>query len=210
MPPEPSLTQARGTSASHKSRTAPSTTHGTRIEDDNVPSPLRKTESDAASSLEKPTQAMDIREEPSKPLDVPTKLSKEESVKSRDDYHIRSQSPEIMDTQSYYRHPPRMPLPIQEEIHTPGSPIIAPMGDGDIQTLQIDDLDDPDQEKLPRKTSALSAATADEVSEDEDELPIDKTKASVPVLFKWEEGGTKVYVTGSIFQWNRKAKLNPV
>lgn len=101
--------------------------------------------------------------------------------------------------------PPRLPLPIEEEVHTPGSPIIAP-ADVDIPTLDIEPLD----EVLPRRSSALSNTTIDE--EDAEELRVDKTKATVPTTLEWLEGkgGEKVYVTGTIFQWNKKHRLHPV
>ncbi|EHL01703.1 putative SNF1 protein kinase subunit beta-3 [Glarea lozoyensis 74030] len=102
--------------------------------------------------------------------------------------------------------PPRLPLPIEEEVHTPGSPIIAPQ-DTDIPPLDSESLD---QDTLPRRASALSNTTIDE--EDAEELRVDKTKATVPTTLEWLEGkgGEKVYVTGTIFQWNKKHRLHPV
>jgi hypothetical protein len=101
--------------------------------------------------------------------------------------------------------PPRLPLPIEEEVHTPGSPIIAP-ADANAPLLNIEALED---EILPRRSSALSSTTAED-DEEAEELPVDKTKPSVPTDFEWRGGGEKVYVTGTIFQWNRKSKLYPV
>jgi hypothetical protein len=100
--------------------------------------------------------------------------------------------------------PPRLPLPIEEEVHTPGSPIIAP-ADIDAPALDIESLDN---EALPRRSSALSNTTIDE--EDAEELRVDKTGATVPTTFEWQQGGEKVYVTGTIFQWNKKHRLHPV
>ena len=100
--------------------------------------------------------------------------------------------------------PPRLPLPIEEEVHTPGSPIIAP-ADLDAPVLDVEALDN---DSLPRRTSALSNTTIDE--EDAEELRVDKTKATVPTTFEWRYGGDKVYVTGTIFQWNKKHRLHPV
>lgn len=100
--------------------------------------------------------------------------------------------------------PPRLPLPIEEEVHTPGSPIVAPVDlDGPIL-----DLDALDGDTLPRRTSAISNTTIDE--EDAEELNVDRTKATVPTPFEWRRGGAKVYVTGTIFQWNKKHRLHPV
>ncbi|EJT76243.1 hypothetical protein GGTG_06165 [Gaeumannomyces tritici R3-111a-1] len=109
---------------------------------------------------------------------------------------------------SYLTRPPRLPLPIEEEIHTPGSPIISaddiPLGSpvGNVDALDSD-------ETLNRKSSALSANTFME-DEPEDELRVDKTRPTVPFTLEWPGGGDKIYVTGTIFQWNRKHRLYPV
>jgi len=100
--------------------------------------------------------------------------------------------------------PPRLPLPIEEEVHTPGSPIIVP---AELDT-PVTELEALDNETLPRRSSALSNTTIDE--EDAEELRVDKTKATVPTTFEWSEGGDKIYVTGTIFQWNKKHRLHHV
>jgi hypothetical protein len=46
--------------------------------------------------------------------------------------------------------------------------------------------------------------------EDAEELLVDKTRPTVPTTLEWRHGGEKVYVTGTIFQWNRKTRLHPV
>ena len=106
---------------------------------------------------------------------------------------------------SYLTRPPRLPLPIEEEIHTPGSPIIEPT-DVHEPLADVDSLDsDPN---LPRRTSNLSQVTLDD--DDNEELRVDKTLPTVPTRLEWRRGGEKVYVTGTIFQWNRKTRLLPV
>lgn len=47
--------------------------------------------------------------------------------------------------------------------------------------------------------------------DEEPELSLDNTKAVVPTLVEWVGGteNTKVYVTGSIFSWNKKQRLHP-
>jgi hypothetical protein len=117
---------------------------------------------------------------------------------------------------SYITRPPRLPLPIEEEVHTPGSPIIAPAdadpASGDTAAAAPDASDieglDSSSEPITRKSSALSNATVDE--EDGDELIVDKTRPVVPTRLEWLRGGDKIYVTGTIFQWNRKQRLHPV
>jgi len=106
---------------------------------------------------------------------------------------------------SYLTRPPRLPLPIEEEVHTPGSPIIAPTDLGQ----PIEDVDGLESEGLTRRASNLSnTSTLDD--EDAEELRVDKTRPTVPTKLEWLDGGEKVYVTGTIFQWNRKTRLHPV
>lgn len=105
---------------------------------------------------------------------------------------------------SFISRPPRLPLPIEEEVHTPGSPIIAPADIGE----PVDSVD-LDEDILPRKTSNLSTtSTIDE--EDTEELRVDKNRPTVLSTLLWCRGGEKVYVTGTIFSWNRKQRLHPV
>lgn len=100
--------------------------------------------------------------------------------------------------------PPRLPLPIEEEIHTPGSPIAAP---ADAYAQQIDDISALDEQtSLPRRASGLSNATDEE---DAEELRVDKTRPHIPTRIEWLRGGTKVYVTGTPFQWSRKQRMYP-
>ncbi|KAF7542353.1 hypothetical protein G7046_g10176 [Stylonectria norvegica] len=104
----------------------------------------------------------------------------------------------------YLSRPPRLPLPIEEEVHTPGSPILAPEQDQGLPEIESVEFSD----SITRKSSALSATTLDE--EDNDELRVDKNRPTVPIRLEWRRGGEKVYVTGTIFQWNRKQRLHPV
>ncbi|KAI9891291.1 MAG: hypothetical protein M1814_002804 [Vezdaea aestivalis] len=120
--------------------------------------------------------------------------------------------PSGLPTESYYssqsqtQRPPRLPLPIEEELHTPGSPIISPL---DVSTA----LDhDTVEGALPRKSSLLSSTTIGD-DEDEDSFPHPSeieppvTKA-IPTLIEWKEGGSKVYVTGTFARWDRKFRLH--
>lgn len=105
---------------------------------------------------------------------------------------------------SFISRPPRMPLPIEEEVHTPGSPIIAPADIGE----PVDAVDLESESAIARKASNLSNTTIDE--DDAEELRVDKTRPTVPTRLEWLRGGERVYVTGTIFQWNRKQRLHPV
>jgi hypothetical protein len=106
---------------------------------------------------------------------------------------------------SYLTRPPRLPLPIEEEVHTPGSPIIAPAEGGE----PVGDVEGLDAAGLSHPPSNLSDNSVLE-EDDAEELLVDKTRPTVPTRLEWRHGGDKVYVTGTIFQWNRKTRLHPV
>jgi hypothetical protein len=108
----------------------------------------------------------------------------------------------------YLTRPPRLPLPIEEEVHTPGSPILAP-DEGQIDESAVPEVELGEAvEGITRKSSALSATTVDD--DDAEELRVDRSRSVVPTKLEWKRGGDKIYVTGTIFQWNRKQRLHPV
>jgi hypothetical protein len=159
----------------------------------------------ASSTPSKSTaEARPIREEPepSKPVDVPADPSASRShhgtYGSRTESHLVHNS-SISDM--YLRGPPRLPLPIEEEVHTPGSPILGP-DDGTLQEVE------PSDEGFTRKSSGVSAGTVDD--DDNQELRVDKKSSLVATKIEWKRGGDKVYVTGTIFHWSRKHRLQPV
>ncbi|KXJ92741.1 hypothetical protein Micbo1qcDRAFT_133101 [Microdochium bolleyi] len=171
--------------------------------------------SSAAPSRNSETKSRPVSEfraEPSKPVDVPVSNPDAAAAAGAsahdsqyDDAGLASgfASSSVQDMSSYIPRPPRLPLPIEEEIHTPGSPIIAPEDVGDdIDTAPLDK-----DVTLPRRASGLSNATDEDDSE---ELRVDKTRPTVPTRVEWLGGGQKVYVTGTPFQWSRKQRLNPV
>lgn len=97
-----------------------------------------------------------------------------------------------------------MPLPIEEEVLIPGSPIMSPEDfsgpiGGDIE----------DENELTRTASIRSSTTADEdeVTEDEFQAHGRVTGQVVDTLVEWKEGGDRVYVTGSFSGWNKKHRL---
>jgi hypothetical protein len=159
------------------------------------------------STPAKPTEARPVRDEPSKPVDVPT----EGSLRSQKEAHLSAAQqtgidPYLVSTNSltdmYLRGPPRLPLPIEEEVHTPGSPILAP--EEGLPDVELGESSDG----LTRKSSAVSATTVDD--DESEELRVDKTRPVVPTKIEWKRGGDKIYVTGTIFQWNRKQRLHPM
>ncbi|KAG9387369.1 MSS4 Phosphatidylinositol-4-phosphate 5-kinase [Pyrenophora tritici-repentis] len=103
---------------------------------------------------------------------------------------------------SQFSRPPRLPLPIEEEVHTPGSPIISaqeiwsPIQDSDAEGM------------LPRRSSMLSTTTADDDDLGEEFKTPSTGRPTVPTLIEWEGPGERVYVTGTFAGWNRKYKLH--
>ncbi|KAK2628600.1 hypothetical protein QTJ16_001703 [Diplocarpon rosae] len=214
VPAESSLAQARGTT--HK-RNSPSQAapHLQQIALNQNSTPSIQSQMGAQQSKDEPEPepGPETQDLPSKPVDVPTPAPNVDSSSTRS----YSQSTELsgpsatQDMSYHLTRPPRLPLPIEEEVHTPGSPIIAPT-DMDAPVLDVESLDN--EKTLHRRSSALSTTTVDE--EDAEELQIDKTKATVPTTFEWRTAGIseklheKVYVTGTIFQWNKKYRLHAV
>ena len=144
---------------------------------------------------------------PSKPVAVPIEPSSARShhnVVSPEPSHFMPQN--SVTDMSYLMRPPRLPLPIEEELHTPGSPILAPAEFGGVADLEALDAD------MVRKSSALSGGTSAEDEDDTDGegLVVDKTRPTVPTTLRWLRGGDKIYVTGTICNWNRKYRLQPV
>ncbi|KAK7398293.1 galactose metabolism-related protein [Neonectria punicea] len=203
-PPEPSLAQAQGSTAVNRPKSLPTTAVSSLSGSphSNASAPVRPPAAAVAAEA-KPAEAKPApRDEPSKPVAVPI-----ESSSLRSHHSAQAEGPLISNnsiTDMYLTRPPRLPLPIEEEVHTPGSPITAMEQDQSLP--DIEPLDSSDG--MTRKSSALSATTVDE--EEGEELRVDKTRPTVPTKLEWRGGGEKIYVTGTIFQWNRKQRLHPV
>ncbi|KAG7127818.1 SNF1 protein kinase subunit beta-3 like [Verticillium longisporum] len=184
-PPEASLHQAQGSTISKASRPL----QYNPIAGIASASPSSSPKSNNSAPPPRPSDSKTIpRDEPTKPLDVPTAHTEPSSLRSHISAHVDGAPEHRVSSQllySYLTRPPRLPLPIEEEVHTPGSPIIAP-ADGDTPIVDPGSLD---SDPMTRKSSALSSNTVDD--DDGEEL-------------------IKVYVTGTIFQWNRKQRLHPV
>lgn len=101
--------------------------------------------------------------------------------------------------------PPRLPLPIEEEVHAPGSPVIAPQGFS--SSLNEDDVDGP----IPRQSSAISNTTIEDDAAGDELQPYpyeQPPRGTVPTLLQWKQGGDRVYVTGTFTGWSRKFRMN--
>ena len=101
--------------------------------------------------------------------------------------------------------PPRLPLPIEEEVYTPGSPIISP---ADLSTaLQEYNSDGA----VPRRTSILSSTTVDEDDIDDEfqTYALDGSRGrTVPTSIEWKQKGERVYITGTFASWSRKYRMH--
>ncbi|KAF4965862.1 hypothetical protein FSARC_6382 [Fusarium sarcochroum] len=214
-PPEPTMAQAQGSTVINRPKSLPPTAVSSLSGSPHSNfAAVHKTasSSDAKAIAEnkstgtpepKSAESKPPRDQPTKPVDVPIESS---SLRSHQSAHANDPAliPNNSTTDIYLTRPPRLPLPIDEEVHTPGSPIMAPETDQQMPDIEpIDSLDG-----ITRKSSALSATTVDE--EDGEELRVDKTRPVVQTKLDWVSGGDKVYVTGTIFQWNRKQRLHPI
>lgn len=221
-PPEASLAQAQGSTVVSRPKSMPGTAVSSLSGSPHSNASLGGAGGHSAGASgsvprhDRPEKQPAPPDEPSKPVDVP----REQSAQFYPHAHYNSDTAaansdqNLMSTGSvtdmYLTHPPRLPLPIEEEVHTPGSPILAPQESG----LPVPtELGGGSSEGLARKGSGLSAGTAgtaEDDEEDSEELQVDKARPVVPTRIVWRRGGEKVYVTGSIFQWSRKHRLHPV
>jgi hypothetical protein len=104
---------------------------------------------------------------------------------------------------SEFYGPPRLPLPIETEEFVPGSPVITPE--------ELTEPGDPlAADFLPQKThSILSDKTVDEEDVGDDPSTVIRgILPTVPTIIEWRELGSKVYVTGTFADWERKYRLN--
>lgn len=221
-PPEPSLTQAQGTSVqppSSLSNRPKSLQHRPPTSSGNS----TPTSSVTAGSSTTPSRPVEEKQgipspspEPAKPVDVPYPHHSPSSPRSpRSPTSGETYEPFVMPQNSlqdvsYLTRPPRLPLPIEEEVHTPGSPIISPADIGQ----PLEDVDGLfDDSGLARPLSTLSSNELDEHDEeggDDEGLLVDKSGPRVPTILEWRHGGEKIYLTGTMFSWSRKTRLRPV
>jgi len=101
--------------------------------------------------------------------------------------------------------PPRLPLPIEEEVHAPGSPVIPSQGLS--LSLHDEHVDGP----IPRQSSAISNTTLDDdaLGDELQPYPYEASpRGLVPTLLEWKQEGDRVYVTGTFAGWSRKYRMN--
>ncbi|KAL8652253.1 MAG: hypothetical protein Q9210_002794 [Variospora velana] len=147
------------------------------------------------------------RKDASNPVRVPRAADREKRQRGPDTQFEPSGPPRDLDyvPLSNLNFPPRLPLPIGEEDHTPGSPIITPADLSSV--LNEDEIDGV----LPRQGSVLSSATAEDDDVAGDELqphPLDGPRRTVPTTLQWKQGGDRIYVTGTFTSWSRKFRMH--
>lgn len=101
--------------------------------------------------------------------------------------------------------PPRLPLPIEEEVHAPGSPVLAPQGLS--SSLDGSDIDG----HIPRPSSVVSSTTIEDDAAGDELQPYpyeQPPRGAVPTLLQWKKGGERVYVTGTFAGWSRKFRMH--
>jgi hypothetical protein len=146
-----------------------------------------------------------------KPVDVPV-VPREEPQSSRPDDPASSIDPadasqqEYVVSPSHFSRPPRLPLPIEEETHVPGSPILSSHD----YTQNYSPIDHDEVEgTLPRHASIISNTTnADDEDLGEEFKGPNTARPTVPTLIEWEGEGERVYATGTFAGWNRKYRLH--
>jgi hypothetical protein len=142
-----------------------------------------------------------------RPVDVPA-VVREEPQSSRLDDPASSMDPasasqqEYIVSSSHFNRPPRLPLPIEEETHLPGSPILSAHN----YSSPIDH--DEVEGNFPRHTSMLSTTTADDEDLGDEFRQPASGRPTVPTLIEWEGEGERVYATGTFAGWNRKYRLH--
>lgn len=105
---------------------------------------------------------------------------------------------------SSFSRPPRLPLPIEEEVHNPGSPVA---------NSPVEPPDLPEPEEIPRRSSTVSSTNDDDNEPDDFEAYSADAAGSgpkTPIVVEWKNTSPndRVYVTGTFANWERKFRLH--
>ncbi|RMZ92227.1 hypothetical protein DV736_g551, partial [Chaetothyriales sp. CBS 134916] len=109
--------------------------------------------------------------------------------------------------------PPRLPLPIADAGPVPDSPTLPPIDKGDKAGLDLEFLASSDalsdtEPPMGRKSSMLSTGTQDEDDIGDELPPVDPAAETVPTTIEWNKAGTRVYVTGTFANWEKKYRMH--
>ncbi|KAK4501829.1 hypothetical protein PRZ48_007638 [Zasmidium cellare] len=196
-------------SSSHKSDTAAASMGNNESKPQpRPPSRSNTLPTHAAPPRKAPPTTQEVKEtaSPTQPVEVPPTSSDGQE----DDFIPGfSESPYGLPPANYSR-PPRLPLPIEEEVHTPGSPIITPQDiQGAVTQLDSSEIEGGD---IPRKNSVLSSTNGDDDDIGDNEAFAAESsqwgEIRVPTEMEWNGHGDKVFVTGTFCNWEKKIKLH--
>ncbi|KAF4547172.1 SNF1 protein kinase subunit beta-3 [Elsinoe fawcettii] len=189
LKPQDQLEKAMGNDSSKPKRTA------SRSSTSRTP-PAPPAEVQTASPADKPATPVDDSE----PVFEPSPL--DPTAPATDAYSLPAAS---------YNRPPRLPLPIENENYTPGSPILSPVNEtADLPA--VDGIDSEPEAAVNRRTSVVSSNQDEDDDDDEYEYEeSDPNAPTAPYTVEWKRAkpGDKVYVTGSFANWNKKFRLHP-
>lgn len=150
--------------------------------------------------------------QPVGPMAVPMSKSKQDEERFNEPPIAHSQP---FDDRRYapvaQLRPPRLPLPIAD-VPIPESPTLLPVdkSNADVPLFETDDPLTGSDPPLRRKSSMLSTNTQseDEVNEELQPYAVNPTTQTTPTVIEWNQGGNKVYVTGTFANWERKYRLH--
>ncbi|ETI28494.1 hypothetical protein G647_00943 [Cladophialophora carrionii CBS 160.54] len=152
--------------------------------------------------------------QPATPLDVPISKSKQDEDRF-DERPIAHSQP--YDDRRYapvaQLRPPRLPLPIAD-VPIPDSPTLLPVdksSDADVPLFETDGPLAIAEPHIRRRSSMLSTNTQseDEVGDELQPYAVQSTTQTTPTVIEWNQGGNKVYVTGTFANWEKKYRLHP-
>ncbi|KAF2171105.1 carbohydrate-binding module family 48 protein [Zasmidium cellare ATCC 36951] len=196
-------------SSSHKSDTAPTMGNNESKPQPRPPSRSNTLPTHAGPPRKAPPTTQELKETAS-PATQPVEVPPLSSDGQEDDFIPGfSESPYGLPPANYSR-PPRLPLPIEEEVHTPGSPIITPQDvEGAVTQLDSSEIEGGD---IPRKNSVLSSTYGDDDDIGDNEAFAAESsqwgEIRVPTEMEWNGHGDKVFVTGTFCNWEKKIKLH--
>jgi hypothetical protein len=113
-----------------------------------------------------------------------------------------------------YTRPPRLPLPVNNQKHVNEdppdlSPLLPPTAeDDDVDLIPHIELKTDEGGVLKSVPSAVSSAAPDDEDIGDDLSTVrGGVLPSVPTVVEWLDHGSKVYVTGTFANWDRKYRL---
>jgi hypothetical protein len=185
-----------------------------------MPSRRKKDEGEPSRFRASPVSVPSVAQS-SVPMKVPVSRSKQEAMEKKafEETWDNPPKPSQYDGADDRRYlpasemrPQRMPLPIAGEVQPiPESPTLEP-ADAGMQDVPIFDDDvgglAPEAQQLRRKSSVMSAGSTDDEEMDEELPPADPAAGTVQTTIEWLHAGSRVFITGTFANWERKFKMH--